>query len=56
MESRGAWAGNMWNETLICPTGWYYWLPMTDGEVSHGYENTRLTDGAGLHRPVLAKI
>jgi hypothetical protein len=24
MESRGAWAGNMQNETLICPAGWYY--------------------------------
>jgi hypothetical protein len=41
--SRGDLAGAMWNSTFVCPTGWYYWLPRTDGIVSHGYENTRLT-------------
>ncbi len=42
-SSRGAKWSAIWNDTFICPTGWFYWLPSTDGMVSHGYENTRLT-------------
>jgi len=45
----GAWAGGIWNETLLCPTGWIYWLPRIDGEVSDGYENTRITDEEAYH-------
>ncbi len=42
-SSRGAKWSAIWNDTFICPTGWFYWLPRTDGAISHGYENTRLT-------------
>jgi hypothetical protein len=41
-----------WNRTLEFPTGWYNWLPWTGDDVSHGYENTRITDTeahTGLH-------
>ncbi|MBN2009635.1 T9SS type A sorting domain-containing protein [candidate division KSB1 bacterium] len=41
-----------WNRTLEFPTGWYNWLPWTDNNVSHGYENTRVTTAdahTGLH-------
>ncbi len=51
-SSRGDWAGGIWNEVLEYPTGWFYWLPRTDGMVSHGYENTIITDEeahSGLH-------
>ena len=43
-DARGAQWSWIWNDTFICPKGWFYWLPSTDGLVSHGYENTRLTD------------
>ena len=39
-DQRGAMWSAMWNDTFICPTGWFYWLPSTDGAISHGYENT----------------
>jgi hypothetical protein len=42
---RGAKWSSIWNNTFICPTGWFYYLPTTgDWEVTSGYENTRLTD------------
>ena len=42
---RGAKWSSIWNNTFICPTGWFYWLPTTgEWEISNGYENTRLTD------------
>jgi len=42
----GAWAGQNWNTVVDVPTGWYYWLPPiggNDGQLSAGFENTRLT-------------
>jgi len=41
-----------WNRTLELPTGWFNWFPWTDDNVSHGYENTRVTTAeahTGLH-------
>jgi len=44
-SARGARWSSIWNNTFICPKGWFYWLPTTgDWEISNGYENTRLTD------------
>ncbi|HEX2982436.1 MAG TPA: T9SS type A sorting domain-containing protein, partial [Ignavibacteriales bacterium] len=43
----GGWAGQNWNTSVDMPTGWNYWLPPVggnDGELSKGYENTRVTD------------
>ena len=44
LNGRTDWAGGIWNESLVCPTGWIYWLPRTDGVISDGYENTRITE------------
>ena len=47
MNGRGGWLGQDWNTQVGVPTGWYYWLPPiggNDGELSDGYENTRITD------------
>ena len=49
LNGRTDWAGGIWNETLLCPKGWIYWLPRTDGEVSDGYDNTRITDEESYH-------
>ena len=49
LNGRTDWAGGIWNETLLCPKGWVYWLPRTDGVVSDGYENTRITTEESYH-------
>ncbi|MBC8401148.1 MAG: T9SS type A sorting domain-containing protein [Candidatus Marinimicrobia bacterium] len=43
----GAWAGEAWNNSVAYPTGWRDWLPPNggkDGQYSHGFENTLVTD------------
>jgi hypothetical protein len=49
LHGRTDWAGGIWNEHLICPTGWVYWLPHTDGTISDGYEDTRITEEFSYH-------
>ncbi|MBU2505448.1 MAG: T9SS type A sorting domain-containing protein [Bacteroidetes bacterium] len=49
LNGRTDWAGGIWNETVGVPTGWIYWLPRTDGNISDGYENTRVTDEESYH-------
>jgi hypothetical protein len=49
LNGRTDWAGGIWNETVGVPEGWIYWLPRTDGQLSDGYENTRITDEEAYH-------
>ncbi|MCA1800734.1 MAG: hypothetical protein LC650_05525, partial [Actinobacteria bacterium] len=49
---REGWAGQNWNTQLGVPTGWFYWLPPiggNDGELTAGYENTRITNEESYH-------
>jgi virulence-associated protein VapD len=49
---RGGWLGQNWNTQLGVPTGWFYWLPPNggnDGELTAGYENTRITSEEAYH-------
>jgi len=49
LNGRTDWAGGIWNETVGVPEGWIYWLPRTDGQLSDGYQNTRITDEEAYH-------
>jgi hypothetical protein len=43
----GAWAGEIWNNSVAYPTGWVDWLQPNggkDGQYTNGFENTRITD------------
>ena len=51
LNGRGAWAGGLWNGTLLCPKGWMYWLPRgADGiTITDGYEDTRINTEDSYH-------